>query len=160
MPSDAAGSGLLWFFDRNNWEMLVKVVNGCGFNDRFWVFSAATTNVEYTLRVVDTLSGDVQTYFNPLGTSGPAITDTGAFDTCDAVASATAASVGVAPVWVSVTLSVYSTVVVAAAKTQKWFVKPLQLSSTLTSISRLFGLKKNRRPESGVPKSKTWPLPV
>ncbi len=75
-------SGLFWFFGPDNWEMLVKVLNGCALNNHFWVFSAATTNVEYTLRVTDTQGGAVKEYFNPLGTSAPAITDTGAFAAC------------------------------------------------------------------------------
>ena len=82
VPVDSRDSGLLWFFSDNNWEMLVKVLDGCALNDRFWVFSAATTDVEYTLRVTDTENDEVQEYFNPLGTASPAITDTGAFATC------------------------------------------------------------------------------
>lgn len=76
-------SGLFWFFNSNNWEMMVKVLNGCNLTDHFWVFAAATTNVEYTLRVTDTATGAVKVYFNPLGNSAAAITDTGAFATCD-----------------------------------------------------------------------------
>jgi plastocyanin len=75
-------SGLFWFFNSNNWEMLVKTLNGCGVNAHYWVFGAATTNVQYTLTVTDTQSGQVKTYSNPLGTSSPAITDSGAFSTC------------------------------------------------------------------------------
>ena len=75
-------SGLLYFFRPANWEMLVKVIDGCGFNGHFWVFAAATTNVEYTLKVTDTVSGFVQTYHNDLGVSSDAITDTSAFATC------------------------------------------------------------------------------
>ncbi len=41
-------SGLLWFFETSNWEMLVKVLDGCAINDRLWVFAAAATTVEYT----------------------------------------------------------------------------------------------------------------
>ena len=62
--------------------MLVKVLNACGLNQHYWVFSAATTNVEYTLTVTDTQTGDKKTYFNPLGTAAPAVTDTSAFATC------------------------------------------------------------------------------
>ena len=36
---------------------LVEVLDACGLNDRFWVFTAGTTNVEWTLRVVDTRTG-------------------------------------------------------------------------------------------------------
>ncbi|MCP4658010.1 MAG: hypothetical protein GY856_21585 [bacterium] len=75
-------SGLFWFFDPDNWEMLVKVLDACGLNGRYWVFAAATTNVEYTLRVVDTETDSVVEYHNPLGTASPAITDTSAFATC------------------------------------------------------------------------------
>lgn len=85
VPVSTEDSGLFYFFNEDNWEMLVKVLDGCGLNDRFWVFAAATTNVEYTLEVTDTWTGLVQRYENPLGVSSPAITDTNAFATCDAV---------------------------------------------------------------------------
>jgi hypothetical protein len=75
-------SGLFWFFGPDNWEMLVKVLNGCDVNGNYWVFAAATTNVQYTLQVTDMQSGEVKTYTNPLGTSSPAITDAGAFASC------------------------------------------------------------------------------
>lgn len=75
-------SGLFWFFRPDNWELLVKVIDGCDFNDNFWVFAGSTTNVEYTLRVTDTSTGAVREYHNPLGRSAPAITDTQAFATC------------------------------------------------------------------------------
>ncbi len=82
VPTDADDSGLLWFFSAENWEMLVKVLDGCGINERYWVFAAATTNVETTLHVTDTLTGFAKQYFNPLGTSADAITDADAFATC------------------------------------------------------------------------------
>ena len=78
-------SGLLFFFTASNWEMLVKVIDGCGFNDRFWVFAAATTDVEYELQVVDMLTGFEQVYVNPLGVASPAVTDIEAFATCSAI---------------------------------------------------------------------------
>ncbi len=76
-------SGLIWFFNQDNWEMLVKVLDGCAVNGHMWVFSAATTNVEYTLTVRDTVTGAVKEYFNPLGSSAAAVTDTLAFESCD-----------------------------------------------------------------------------
>lgn len=76
-------SGMLWFFEENNWEMLIKVLDGCSINDRYWVFAAATTDVEYTLRVTDTQTGETAEYFNPLGQAPRAVADTGAFATCD-----------------------------------------------------------------------------
>ncbi|MEM9552894.1 MAG: hypothetical protein AAGC60_01445 [Acidobacteriota bacterium] len=81
-PSDEAG--MLWFFGPTNWELLVKVLDGCALNARLWVFAAATTDVEYTLRVLDTATGLERTYVNALGDASPAVTDTDAFATCDA----------------------------------------------------------------------------
>jgi hypothetical protein len=75
-------SGMFWFFDANNLEFLVKVINGCGLNSRYWVYAAATTDVEYTMTVTDTLRNTTRTYFNSLGTASPAITDSSAFATC------------------------------------------------------------------------------
>lgn len=80
VPSD--DSGLLWFFEDDNWEMLVKVLNGCATNNHYWVFFVALTDVEYTLTVVDTQTGKVQVYYNPLGRPSPLVTDTSAFATC------------------------------------------------------------------------------
>jgi len=80
LPGD--NSGLLYFFDPDNWEMLVKTLDGCDFNNSFWVFAAATTDVEYTLTVTDTQTSTTKSYFNPLGSPADAITDTSAFATC------------------------------------------------------------------------------
>jgi hypothetical protein len=76
------GSGLFWFFGADNIEILMKVLNACGLNNRIWVFTAATTNVEYHLKVIDTKNGTTKTYDNVAGPPAPAITDTGAFATC------------------------------------------------------------------------------
>jgi hypothetical protein len=40
--------------------MLVKVINGCSLNSRFWVFYAATTNVGLTVFVTDEQTGHQQ----------------------------------------------------------------------------------------------------
>ncbi len=84
VPVGSDDSGLLWFFQAENWEMLIKVLDGCAINDRLWVFAAATTTVEYTLRVTDTRTPTVREYFNPLDNAAPSITDTDAFDACPA----------------------------------------------------------------------------
>jgi hypothetical protein len=76
-------SGLFYFFNPDNWEVLLKVLNACSSTQpRFWVFSAATTNVEYTITVVDTQEQQARSYFKPQGPPAPAITDTNAFATC------------------------------------------------------------------------------
>jgi hypothetical protein len=75
-------TGYFFFLDPDNTEMIIKVLDGCDFNDHFWVFYGSTTNVEFTLTVTDTQTGNIQTIFNPLGQPAPAITDTQAFATC------------------------------------------------------------------------------
>ncbi len=75
-------SGIFWFFQSDNWEVMLKVLNGCGINQRYWVFFAATTSVQFSINVTDTATGQTETYFNPLGNSADAITDTQAFATC------------------------------------------------------------------------------
>jgi hypothetical protein len=75
-------SAVLWFFNAANLEMLIKVLNACNVNNRYWVFFAATTNVELHLTVTDTQTGTVRTYFNPLDRAAPPVQDTAAFATC------------------------------------------------------------------------------
>jgi hypothetical protein len=79
-------SGEFWFFTPGNTELLVKVLDACddpAFNS-FWVFAAGLTNVEVTLTVTDTATGEVREYENDLGAPFEPVLDTNAFFTCDA----------------------------------------------------------------------------
>ena len=83
VPVSSDDSGLFWFFQPDNWEMLVKVLNGCsGSTGHYWVFFSATTNVQLIVTVTDTQTGKVKIYFNPQGVSAGPVTDTTAFATC------------------------------------------------------------------------------
>jgi len=75
-------TGYFWFFAETNVETIVKVLDACSLNSRFWVFSGGLTNVEVTLRVTDTQTGQTKTYLNPLGTDYRTIADTGALAVC------------------------------------------------------------------------------
>ena len=86
-----ADSGLFWFFSATNWELLVKVLDGCAVNGHHWVFGAATTDVGYRVRVTDTESGTVREYRNEAGRAAPAIADVTAFSEACAATGATAA---------------------------------------------------------------------
>lgn len=79
----APQSGLFYFFDPTNIEMLIKVLDACvpPFN-HYWVFFAATTNVEFAVVVADTETGKTVAYFNPLNRSAPPVQDINAFATC------------------------------------------------------------------------------
>ncbi|HUP50075.1 MAG TPA: hypothetical protein VNA04_14920 [Thermoanaerobaculia bacterium] len=77
-------SGLFWFFNQDNMELVIKVLDGCGVNNRFWVFAGGLTNVDVTLTVTDTHTPTFQsvTYRHTEGPAFPPIQDTGAFATC------------------------------------------------------------------------------
>lgn len=78
-------SGYFWFFDADNVEVLVKVLDACVDPfQHFWVFSAGLTNVEVTLTVTDTWADETRTYVNPLTRPYAPVLDTAAFATCDA----------------------------------------------------------------------------
>ncbi len=79
--------GVLSFFDATNPEVLVKVLDGCGFNDRFWVFYAATTTVGFRLQVTDTVAGISRIYTNSDQNTAATVTDIDAFPTCEAPSS-------------------------------------------------------------------------
>ncbi len=81
-PPPATGvreCGTFWFFnpdDQANLDLCVKVLDGTTINDRFWVFAAATTDVEYTLTVTNTGPGATGRFprpvfnYDPLGIGG------------------------------------------------------------------------------------------
>jgi hypothetical protein len=77
-------SGAFHFFDRANLELIVKVLDGCGLNQRYWVFAGGLTNVEVRLVVTDTWTNGKKTYLSPLDTTFQAFQDTSAFATCSA----------------------------------------------------------------------------
>ncbi len=75
-------TGYFWFFNPENIEMVLKVLDGCNINNRFWVFAGGLTNVEVDMTVTDTETGAVREYGNPLHTPFQPIQDTQAFATC------------------------------------------------------------------------------
>lgn len=75
-------TGYFWFFQPSNTEVLVKVLQGCFFNEHYWVFAGGLTNVEVHLVVEDTGTGELRGYLNPLGVSFRPIQDTAALKTC------------------------------------------------------------------------------
>jgi pre-peptidase len=79
---ETSDTGMFWFFSANNIEAIIKVVNGCALNSRYWVFAGGLTNVAVTITVTDTSNGTTRTYSNPQGVAFQPIQDTSAFATC------------------------------------------------------------------------------
>lgn len=75
-------TGYFWFFNASNVEFLIKVLNGCGLNNRYWVFAGGLTNVRVDVTVTDTATGATRKYANPQGKPFQPIQDTNAFATC------------------------------------------------------------------------------
>lgn len=100
-PAGAAGrgravalsgdSGYFWFFDAANVELLTKVVDGCGLNQRIWSYSAGLTNLEVELFVFDTATGRGRTYRNPQATNFAPILDSSYLE-CEAESAVPAAA--------------------------------------------------------------------
>ncbi len=73
-------SGLVWFFRKGNKELLIKVLDACDEFEAYWVFFAATTNVDFTVTVTDTETGLVKEYTNTGGNAADPVQDTFTFE--------------------------------------------------------------------------------
>jgi hypothetical protein len=71
-------SAVAWFFNPDNKEMLIKVLDACTLGN-YWVFFAATTNVDFTVEVTDTVTGVVKEYKNPANNPAAPVQDTFTF---------------------------------------------------------------------------------
>lgn len=85
-------TGYFTFFSASNVEAIVKVLNGCGVNSRYWVFAGGLSDVNVTMTVRDTVRGTAKTYTNPQGTAFKPIQDTDAFASCTSGSAAWAPS--------------------------------------------------------------------
>jgi|SRR5215210_77992 len=75
-------TGYLWFFNPENVEAVIKVLDGCSLNNRFWVFAGGLTNVRTVVTVTDTRENNTKIYVNQQGQAFKPIQDTNAFPTC------------------------------------------------------------------------------
>jgi hypothetical protein len=75
-------TGYFYYFNPANVEAVVKVLNACALNNRYWVFAGGLTDVRTMITVTDTQRNAVKTYINPQGTAFQPIQDTSAFATC------------------------------------------------------------------------------
>ena len=75
-------SGAFWFFDPDNPELFVKVLDACAISGRYWIFIAGLTNVEVNVAVFDQQNDFVPVYGNELGDTFETVLDTQGFP-CD-----------------------------------------------------------------------------
>ena len=77
-------TGYFWFFNQNNVEIVVKVLDACGFANRFWIFAGGLTNVGVELTVRDVVADEEKTYTTQPGPPFQPIQDTVGLATCPA----------------------------------------------------------------------------
>ena len=76
-------SGYFTFFVEANVEILVRVIDGCDYNSRYWVFAAGLTDVATHITIRDTLHPEALfVRESPLGTLFEPILDIDAVATC------------------------------------------------------------------------------
>lgn len=73
-----ADGGYFWFFNPNNVELALKILDGRPVNGKFWVFYAALSNVRFVVRIYDESGNQVKVYRNPSGNLA-SVADTQAF---------------------------------------------------------------------------------
>ena len=79
------GGGVITLLDPANPEFLVKVLNACASPfQSWWVFYSATTDLGFTLTVIDRKTGTIKTYTNEDLHAADPVQDTRAFLTCAA----------------------------------------------------------------------------
>jgi hypothetical protein len=64
---DSDQTGLFWFFDDANVELIVKMFDGRPLTPTFWAFYGGLSDVEYWIVITDTETGESKTYHNEPG---------------------------------------------------------------------------------------------
>ena len=77
----ADSTGFFYYEDARYLELMIKMVDGCAINGRFWVFAAGLSDYLQSVTVTDTATAVARTYVYPLG-EYPYVADTNAFSTC------------------------------------------------------------------------------
>jgi hypothetical protein len=75
-------SAYMWFFSSANVEAVVKVLNGCALNSKYWFFAGGLTNVDVVITLTDSQTGAITQYHNKQGTPFQPIQDTSALSVC------------------------------------------------------------------------------
>ena len=77
-------TGMFWFFNPDNVELIVKVLDGCALNGHRWVLMGGLTDVAVDISVTDTESEETKMYGSPAGSPFRTMFDVTAFR-CSAV---------------------------------------------------------------------------
>ncbi len=68
VPIDTSDeSGLFWFFQPDNVELVIKVLDGRALKGKFWFLYGGLSDVEYKITLTDTVTGSAAGYANKKG---------------------------------------------------------------------------------------------
>src|SRR5215213_6707880 len=79
MMPEAPRTGLFSSSRSADPQLLVNMLDGCNVNGHHWLYVAAVTDVEHTVKVRDALTGRTWVYFNPAGSVPAPVRDVEAF---------------------------------------------------------------------------------
>ena len=69
-------TGAFWFFTDDNLEIVLKVLDGCGINDHYWIYATGLTDVATQLTVTDKTTGESWSRQQDDGDAFPLFSDT------------------------------------------------------------------------------------
>ncbi|MYF96128.1 MAG: hypothetical protein F4210_11595 [Holophagales bacterium] len=72
-------TGMFWFFNPDNVELIVKVLDGCALNGHRWVLMGGLTDVGVDIFVTDSETGEARIYGSPGASAFQTMFDTTAF---------------------------------------------------------------------------------
>ena len=75
-------TGYFTFFDAANIEIVLKVLDACAQNDRYWLYATGSHDVEVELEVADPVTQRRHVITSPLGEAFQPVADNQAF-TCE-----------------------------------------------------------------------------
>lgn len=84
VATTTSDTAIFRFYDEDQFDVVVKVLDACPINQRFWVFAAGATDAGVDITVTDTAVGASVFYASGSGQAFPSVIDTNAFATCDA----------------------------------------------------------------------------
>ncbi|MCG8455635.1 MAG: trypsin-like peptidase domain-containing protein [Holophagales bacterium] len=73
-----ADTGYFWFFNSDNVEVVVKVLDACVLNNQFWVFAGGLTDLGVDIFIRDTVTGNTWSGSNQVGVPFVSVADTSA----------------------------------------------------------------------------------
>jgi plastocyanin len=80
--AETLSSGVFTSSSQEEPQLLLTVLDRCAVNGHYWLSLAAATDIEFSVKVRDTLTGRTRLYLNPAGSAPSVLRDVEAFGAC------------------------------------------------------------------------------